>query len=198
MFGAGLIKLRGDPCWRDLTCLDYHYETQPMPNPLSWYFHGRPDGRTAPGSAFNHFAELLVPFGYFLPQPVATIAGTITICSRADFPSGNLSWLNLLTMVLAIRRSTEVSRLLPARQPLSWRLLIHKVSCWLARASCRVAQHSTVRNMLSPRQVMNTSFNPSPGRDLRRVRRASLDSGSRSSWKGPTNASYGPATAGGV
>ncbi|MGH7551148.1 MAG: lipase maturation factor family protein, partial [Gemmatimonadota bacterium] len=30
MFGAGLIKLRGDPCWRDLTCLFYHYETQPL------------------------------------------------------------------------------------------------------------------------------------------------------------------------
>src|SRR6185312_4722449 len=36
MVGAGLIKLRGDPCWRDLTCLYYHYETQPLPNPLSW------------------------------------------------------------------------------------------------------------------------------------------------------------------
>jgi len=23
MFGAGLIKIRGDPCWRDLTCLYY-------------------------------------------------------------------------------------------------------------------------------------------------------------------------------
>src|SRR5436190_300034 len=34
MFGAGLIKLRGDPCWRDLTCLDYYFETQPIPNPL--------------------------------------------------------------------------------------------------------------------------------------------------------------------
>jgi len=41
-FGAGLIKMRGDPCWRDLTCLDYHHETQPMPNPLSWYFHRLP------------------------------------------------------------------------------------------------------------------------------------------------------------
>ena len=38
-FGAGLIKMRGDRCWRDLTCLYYHHETQPMPNPLSWYFH---------------------------------------------------------------------------------------------------------------------------------------------------------------
>jgi len=35
-FGAGLIKMRGDSCWRDLTCLHYHHETQPMPNPLSW------------------------------------------------------------------------------------------------------------------------------------------------------------------
>src|SRR6266571_5370699 len=34
-FGAGMIKLRGDPCWRDLTCLYYHHETQPMPNALS-------------------------------------------------------------------------------------------------------------------------------------------------------------------
>ena len=42
MFGAGLIKLRGDSCWRDLTCLDYYFETQPMPNPLSWYFHWMP------------------------------------------------------------------------------------------------------------------------------------------------------------
>src|SRR4029079_17967554 len=36
MLGAGLIKLRGDPCWRELTCLVHHYETQPNPSPLSW------------------------------------------------------------------------------------------------------------------------------------------------------------------
>ena len=49
MFGAGLIKLRGDPCWHDLTCLDYHYETQPMPNPLSWFLHGAPQWTLSPG-----------------------------------------------------------------------------------------------------------------------------------------------------
>src|SRR3954465_962865 len=41
-FGAGLIKMRGDACWPALPCLDYHHETQPMPNPLSWYFHHLP------------------------------------------------------------------------------------------------------------------------------------------------------------
>ena len=47
-FGAGLIKLRGDPCWRDLTCLRYHHETQPLPGPLSWFFHQCPTRCTAP------------------------------------------------------------------------------------------------------------------------------------------------------
>ena len=77
MFGAGLIKMRGDPCWRNLTCLDYHYETQPMPNPLSWYFHNAPQWTHEAGVAFNHFAELFVPFCYFLPQPIAH-------CRRCD------------------------------------------------------------------------------------------------------------------
>ena len=84
MFGAGLIKLRGDPCWRALTCLDYHYETQPMPNPLSWYFQrNAPEWTHKAGVAFNHFSELVVPFCYFLPQPIASIAAVLTISSRS-------------------------------------------------------------------------------------------------------------------
>lgn len=39
MIGAGMIKIRGDACWRDLTCMNYHYQTQPVPNPISIYFH---------------------------------------------------------------------------------------------------------------------------------------------------------------
>src|SRR5438105_2248813 len=79
MFGAGLIKLRGDPCWRDLTCLNYYYETQPMPNPLSWFFHWEPHWMSKCGVLFNHFSELILPFAYFLPQPISGIAGVITI-----------------------------------------------------------------------------------------------------------------------
>src|SRR4029077_558365 len=41
-FGAGLIKMRGDECCRDPTCLYSHPQPQPMPNPLSWYFHHLP------------------------------------------------------------------------------------------------------------------------------------------------------------
>ena len=103
MFGAGLIKLRGDPCWRDMTCLDYHYETQPMPNPLSGYFHWAPVWTHRAGVWVNHFAELVAPFGYWMPQPVASIAGVVTIAFQLlIMASGNLSFLNLLTIVLAI------------------------------------------------------------------------------------------------
>lgn len=70
-FGAGLIKMRGDRCWRDLTCLYYHHETQPMPGPLSWFFHHLPKPLHRIEVAGNHFAQLVVPFGLFAPQPVA-------------------------------------------------------------------------------------------------------------------------------
>src|SRR5260370_8015881 len=103
MFGAGLIKLRGDTCWREMTCLDYYYETQPMPNPLSWYFHWEPEWAHHAGVWFNHFAELLVPFGYFFPQPIASVAAIITIIFQGlIMASGNLSWLNLLTIVISV------------------------------------------------------------------------------------------------
>jgi lipase maturation factor 1 len=40
--GAGLIKIRGDSCWTQKTCLLYHFETQPIPSPTSFIFHFLP------------------------------------------------------------------------------------------------------------------------------------------------------------
>jgi len=39
MLGAGLIKVRGDACWLNLTCMQFFYETQPNPNPVAYYAH---------------------------------------------------------------------------------------------------------------------------------------------------------------
>lgn len=60
-FGAGLIKIRGDACWRKLTCLYFHHETQPMPGPLSWFFHRLPKPLHRAEVAANHVTQLLVP-----------------------------------------------------------------------------------------------------------------------------------------
>lgn len=164
MFGAGLIKLRADPCWKDMTCLDYHYETQPMPNPLSWFLHWGPEWTHHAGVWFNHFAELVVPFGYFLPQPVASIAAIITVVFQAGiFASGNLSWLNVLTMVLAIPALDDrvLGWILPMHAPvlhaptLPHRVLVGALGVMVVWMSIR-----PVRNMLSPNQVMNTAYNP--------------------------------------
>jgi hypothetical protein len=40
--GAGLIKIRGSSCWARKTCLWYHFETQPIPSPTSFFFHFLP------------------------------------------------------------------------------------------------------------------------------------------------------------
>src|SRR5207244_2366277 len=80
-FGAGLIKLRGDECWRDLTCLYYHHETQPMPNPLSWYFHHLPKPLHKAEVLGNHFAQLVAPWFLFFPQHIPSVAALLIILS---------------------------------------------------------------------------------------------------------------------
>lgn len=102
-FGAGLIKMRGDECWRKLTCLDHHHETQPMPGPLSWFFHHLPRPVHRVEVAANHVTQLVVPFLLFTPQPVATAAAALMIVTQLWLVlSGNFSWLNWITIVLAL------------------------------------------------------------------------------------------------
>ncbi|MBK6018837.1 lipase maturation factor family protein, partial [Streptomyces sp. MBT53] len=102
-FGAGLIKLRGDACWRKLTCLDFHHETQPMPGPLSWFFHHLPRPLHRIEVAANHLTQLAVPVLLFTPQPVATAAASLMIATQLWLVlSGNFAWLNWITIALAL------------------------------------------------------------------------------------------------
>jgi hypothetical protein len=116
--GAGLIKWRGDPCWQDLTCLDYHFETQPIPNPFSSFFHGLPESVLAGGVLTNHFVELLVPFFVFGPRRLRLVAAAAMIGFQVVLIlSGNLAFLNWLTIVPAIACLDDAAlrRLVPAR-----------------------------------------------------------------------------------
>jgi hypothetical protein len=162
MFGAGLIKIRGDSCWRDLTCLDFYFETQPMPNALSWYFHWLPPAVHRAGVAFNHFAELVVPFGYFLRQPIASAAGVLTIAFQLTLiVSGNLSWLNWLTIVLAISAIDDRwLSWLPLTSQIEPAGAAHDYTAYALVAIVGVLSVAPALNMLSSKQVMNTSFEP--------------------------------------
>ncbi|MEU9391118.1 lipase maturation factor family protein [Streptomyces sp. NPDC048324] len=157
-FGAGLIKMRGDACWRKLTCLDYHHETQPMPGPLSWFFHHLPAPAHRVEVAANHVTQLVVPVLLFAPQPVATAAASLMIVTQLWLVlSGNFSWLNWITIVLAasaLALPSGAPSSVPAT-PLWYEVLVAAVAVLLVALSYR-----PVANMVSRRQIMNRSFDP--------------------------------------
>ncbi|MER6529324.1 lipase maturation factor family protein [Streptomyces sp. NPDC001508] len=156
-FGAGLIKMRGDPCWRKLTCLYYHHETQPMPGPLSWFFHRLPGPLHRVEAAANHLTQLVVPVLLFAPQPVATLAASLMIVTQLWLVlSGNFSWLNWITVVLALSAIR-----FPGAHPSVGAAPLWYVCVVLAAAALLVVlSYRPVLNMVSRRQVMNRSFDP--------------------------------------
>jgi hypothetical protein len=164
-FGAGMIKIRGDECWRNLSCMDYHHETQPMPNPLSWYFHHLPRPIHRLEALGNFVAQLALPFGLFLPQPFASVAGLLMIGTQLYLVvSGNYAWLNWVTIVVlcAALADPVVGVALPFWQPASldpfpvW----FTVAVLLLSAAIVVLSYRPARNLMSRRQLMNASFDP--------------------------------------
>ncbi|MBI3770155.1 MAG: lipase maturation factor family protein [Deltaproteobacteria bacterium] len=171
MLGAGLIKLRGDSCWRTLTCLYYHYETQPIPNPLSRTLHFMPRWFHQLGVLFNHAAELVAPWFAFGPRHARHIAGAVMLALQIILIlSGNLSFLNWLTIVplLACFDDSLLRHVLPAglgraagraaavaRPARAQQLAVVALVALVAFLSI-----GPIRNLLATHQVMNTSFDP--------------------------------------
>ncbi|ACU97761.1 Protein of unknown function (DUF1222) [Saccharomonospora viridis DSM 43017] len=159
-FGAGLIKMRGDRAWRDLTALHYHHETQPMPGPLSWYFHHLPPWAHKAEVVANHITQLIVPFALFAPQPVASVAAGVVIVTQGWLVlSGNFSWLNFLAITLAVSAidGTLVGASPPdelATPPTWYGAVVLAVTTLVV-----VLSYWPVRNLLRRKQVMNYSFN---------------------------------------
>ncbi|MCW4456889.1 lipase maturation factor family protein [Microbacterium sp. MPKO10] len=100
--GAGLIKMRGDSSWRDLTAMTFHHETQPMPGPLSRQAHLLPRSVHRAETLGNHLVQLGMPLLLFAPQPIAGIATLLIIATQLWLVlTGNFAWLNVLTIVVA-------------------------------------------------------------------------------------------------
>lgn len=162
--GAGLIKMRGDPCWRDLTCMRYHHQTQPIPNPLSWYFHKSSAWIHKVETLGNHIVQLGVVWLVFAPQPVASVAGAMVILSQLWLvQSGNYSWLNFLTIVVALPALGDgpiaevVGLSAPASQPIpAW----FQVTTYVVGGMIALLSIQPIRNLCSRNQLMNYSFNP--------------------------------------
>jgi len=104
MFFSGVVKLlSGDPNWRNLTALHYHYETQPLPNPEAWYMYQLPLGMQKVSTAFTFVAELLVPVLFFAPRPVRRIAAAVTVALQLlILATGNYTFFNWLAIALCL------------------------------------------------------------------------------------------------
>ncbi len=171
MLGAGLIKLRGDEIWRNGTALNYHFETQPIPGPLSRWFHFLPHGALKAGIWFNWLAEVIAPFFVFWPRVARHIAGVIIVLFQINIIlSGNLSFLNWLTIVPAlacfddrfwarilprrlVRRATAAAENATPSKPML-------TTAWVVVLIIVFLSVGPVVNILSPGQIMNTSFDP--------------------------------------
>ncbi|HXH30650.1 MAG TPA: lipase maturation factor family protein [Bacteriovoracaceae bacterium] len=154
--GAGLIKLRGDPCWRNLTCLYYHHETQPLPNPWSRYFHHMPKWGHRSGVVFSHFVQLIVPFGLFFPQPIAQVCGALIIAHQLILViSGNYSWLNWLTIVLGLLAFQDPGESGASAPIPQWFLLLQVGAGFLTL----YLSYRPLLNLFSPKQRMNFCWN---------------------------------------
>ncbi|MCU1404136.1 MAG: lipase maturation factor family protein, partial [Glaciihabitans sp.] len=167
-FGAGMIKMRGDHSWRDLTALYYHHETQPMPNPLSRTAHLMPRWFHRLEVLGNHVAQLGLPWLLFAPQPVATWAAVVIILTQLWLvATGNFAWLNAVTVVIAfsavgdtaiegvtgLMTSPDPGR--PAESSPSWWMLLVLLVTLLSV----VLSYRPLLNLFSRRQLMNASFN---------------------------------------
>lgn len=171
MLGSGLIKIRGDEIWRNGTALYYHFETQPIPGPLSRWFHFLPHFVLKIGVWFNFLAELVAPLFVFWPRIARHVAGLIIVLFQlVIIVSGNLSFLNWLTIVPALacfddgfwkkilpRKLVETAENANENATPSGSIA---TAAWIITALVILLSIQPAVNLLSPSQIMNTSYDP--------------------------------------
>jgi hypothetical protein len=171
MLGAGLIKLRGDVWWHDLTALHYFFETQPIPNPLSVYFHHLPHGILEFGVLFTFFVELIVPCFAFWPRPARLASGLIMASLQIILIiGGNFAFLNWLTLLpaLACLDDRFLRRILPARltaqatqaETVKKPCLPMEITSYVFATFVGILTIPVVMNLCSPNQRMIESYEP--------------------------------------
>ncbi len=124
MFESGYVKLAsGDPTWRNLTALTYHYWTQPLPTALAWRAAHMPLWFQKASCAGMFAVELGAPFLIFGPRRARTLAFWTLLALQALIAlTGNYGFFNLLAAVLCLSL-LEWGSPLPETGSSSWTLL---------------------------------------------------------------------------
>ncbi len=119
MWLAGAVKLAsGDPGWWDGMAMTYHYETQPLPNPISWYAHHLPVVWHRLETWLTVAIEMLLPLAVFLGRRGRHVGALGFVLVMAGLmTTGNYGFFQLLTLVLCLSwvDDTVWRRVLPGR-----------------------------------------------------------------------------------
>jgi len=119
---SGATKLAsGDPTWRQLTALDYHFWTQPLPTWTAWYAHWLPEPMHRGMTLVMLAIELLVPWLIFVPERWRrarhAACGLLVVGQLGIALTGNYGFFNLLALVLCVPLLDDgiLRRVLPLR-----------------------------------------------------------------------------------
>ncbi len=101
---SGVVKLTsGDDCWWNLTALDYHYWSQPLPTVFAWWADKSPEWFKHFSVAFCLVVEIIVPFFIWAPRrPRLIAAGLMIFLQIVIAVTGNYCFFNLLTIALCL------------------------------------------------------------------------------------------------
>lgn len=104
MIMSGMVKLTsGDDCWWNLTALDYHYWSQPLPNVISWWSDQHPEWFKKFSVAFCLVVEIIVPFFIWAPRRLRLLACALMVFLQLTIAAtGNYNFFNLLTIALCL------------------------------------------------------------------------------------------------
>lgn len=121
MFASGCVKLlSGDPTWRNLTALNYHYETQPLPTWIGWYAHQMPVWFQQTSTGVMFAIELVLPFFIFGPRRVRQLpCAAFVMLQLLILLTGNYCFFNLLAIALCVLLLDDAA--LRGVLPIKWR-----------------------------------------------------------------------------
>ncbi|HUJ45430.1 MAG TPA: lipase maturation factor family protein [Opitutaceae bacterium] len=104
MLLSGAVKLlSGDPTWRNLTALSYHFETQPLPTWIGWYAHQFPAWAKQASCGIMFAIELSAPLLLVLPRRARHLGAALQLGLQALIAlTGNYTFFNLLAAALAL------------------------------------------------------------------------------------------------
>jgi len=119
MFSSGCVKLlSGDPNWRNLTALTFHYQTQPLPPWTAWYANQLPLWFQKFSCAATLAIEIGAPFLIFGPRRVRFLgAGLLAGFQVLILATGNYAYFNWLSLALCVLLLDDffLEKILPRR-----------------------------------------------------------------------------------